>query len=123
MLLESLHEVINTIQRKRNSANIDANTTCSEAIQNDNLLMEEEKIHLSTKNEQADNKTNLDENTDEFWRFLALDARKRKFYATPPTYNDFRHGKKHWLEANPIPWEIINKSTIKCEKWLNEQCI
>lgn len=117
MLLESEDEVMRILQTKRQHVNSSHKT-----IKIDNLLMEEEKINLGNNTEQSDT-TKWNENTDEVWTLLASNTQKGEFFATPPTYNAFRLDKKHWLEINPVPWEIINKSNSKCVKWLNEQCI
>lgn len=118
MFLESKDEIIDILETKHRNEN-----SSLKSNETDNDLIGE-KIYLSCTSEQQDkDSTNWTEDTDQVWTLLAANIEKGKFFATPPTYNAFRLDKKHWLETNPVPWKIINKSNAKCVKWLNEQCI
>lgn len=56
------------------------------------------------------------------WKMLATNCEEGKFAITYPNYDAFSSSEKHWLQTEPLPWQVMNESRVKCERWLNEQC-
>lgn len=56
------------------------------------------------------------------WKMLATNCDDGKFAITYPNYDAFNCEKPHWLQTEPLPWQVMDESKAKCERWLNEQC-
>ncbi|KAG8296797.1 hypothetical protein J6590_093290 [Homalodisca vitripennis] len=56
------------------------------------------------------------DNMSGLWNMLAT---YDDFFVTPPGFNLYQQDKPHWLDQEPIPWEVREKARRKCVKWLN----
>lgn len=52
-----------------------------------------------------------------YWRLLSCHD---NFRISPPWYDAYAYGQKHWLQTKPIPQKVLEASTEKCIDWLNK---
>ncbi|EEB11192.1 hypothetical protein Phum_PHUM097390 [Pediculus humanus corporis] len=76
---------------------------------------EEEKSKLETRYDDDDEF--LCDTMSGYWRLLSgFD----EFKISPPNFDAYAEGKKHWLETKPIPPQVLDESINKCLNWMNK---
>ena len=76
---------------------------------------EGEKSKLETRYDDDDEF--LCDTMSGYWRLLSgFD----EFKISPPNFDAYAEGKKHWLETKPIPPQILDESINKCLNWMNK---